>query len=652
MIKIKKFDFKYIRIASVAPKLKVADVDFNTDTIISLISELSKKDADIILFPELCISSYSAADLFFQTRLLESSEEAIEKIRMFSENINSLIVVGAPIRSNGRLFNCAVLINSGKILAVIPKTHIINSNEYYEERWFSSESDRKFDFINICGLDVPFGSDIILRVKGFTQCRIGVEICEDLWAVKPPSLDLALFGVNIILNLSASNELIGKSNYRRELVKTQSARTLSAYIYSSCGPNESTTDVVYSGHCMIAENGQLLSETKNYSFESHYIINDIDIELLYNMRLRNSSYGFDKSDNTYRSIDIKFNNNNLKEILREFPKNPFLPNQENRQEVCKEILEMQSTALAKRLAHINCKNVVIGVSGGLDSTLALVVILLAFEKLNYDKSGIHAILLPGYGSSKKTKDNAEKLCKLLEINYEVISIVEATNSHLDLISYDKSQKGIVYENAQARERTKILMNIANKHSGIVVGTGDLSEIALGWSTYNADHMSMYNVNSGIPKTLIKNMILEISSWSSYSIVSEILIDIANTIISPELLPPNDNGEIHNTEEIIGSYEVLDNILYYFIKYSFSPKKIFIIIKKIFKGIYDSDYILFCMRNFYIRFFNNQFKRSCMPDGVKIGSISLSPRGDWRMPSDTSKEIWIDELRQLEEENAK
>ncbi|TNE32652.1 NAD(+) synthase, partial [bacterium] len=631
------------RVFNASPEVRVADVEFNTQKIIELIKIAYKESADICLFPELAISSYSCNDLFFHSELLDAVEIGIQQICKESETVDALIVVGAPLRSSGRLFNCAVAINRGKVLGIIPKKYIISTNEYYEERWFSSDTDRRFDTVKINNEVYPFGSDIIFQSEERPDVRVGIEICEDLWAVKPPSLDLSLAGANVLLNLSASNELLSKSDYRRELVTTQSARTLSTYIYSSCGAGESTTDVIYSGHLINAENGKLLDETRNFDFDAHFIISDIDLEKIYNARLKNSSYGFEQPVYDYRILKFNINDKITSKIYREFSKNPFISeNEERADDLVSEILDFQTTALAKRLLHINCQSVVIGISGGLDSTLALIVAHRTFKKLNLNLSNIYGLILPGLGSTERTNSNALLLNELLEVTSKTIDISKAVKLHLDDIEHDISDMSIVYENAQARERTQILMDYANKVNGIVVGTGDLSEIALGWSTYNADHISMYNVNAGLPKTVIQFMILKMSDWEEYESLNSILKDIVETPISPELIPTEGNNA-QNTEQIIGPYEVHDVILYYFIKHSYKPQKIFFILQRIFGEKYSNLELVNWLEIFFKRFFSNQFKRNCIPDGIKIGSVSLSPRGDWRMASDTVGKIWLKEI---------
>lgn len=639
-------NYNYLRVFNACPEVRVADVTFNTAKIIELIEIAKAESADVCLFPELAVSSYSCNDLFFHSQLLDAVELGLAKICEASEKVDALIVVGAPLRSSGRLFNCAVAINGGKIIGIIPKKYIISTNEFYEERWFSSDVDRRFDTIKINNETYQFGSDIIFQSEERPDVRVGIEICEDLWAVKPPSLDLCLAGANVILNLSASNELLSKSDYRRELVTTQSARTLSTYIYSSCGSGESTTDVIYSGHLLNAENGKLLKETRNFDFDAHYIISDIDLEKIYNARLKNSSYGFEQPTFQYRILKFNIGDKIVNSLYRDFARNPFIVHDESKSdELVNEILEFQSTALAKRLLHINGKSVVLGISGGLDSTLALLVAHRAFKKLKLNPKDIHGLILPGLGSSERTNNNALKLNSILGVSGKTISITAAVKQHFQDLDHDESDRSIVYENSQARERTQILMDFANKVNGIVVGTGDLSEIALGWSTYNADHISMYNVNAGLPKTVIQFMISEMSDWGEFAELSSVLKDIVSTPISPELIPI-ENEEIQDTEKIIGPYEVHDVILYYFIKHSFKPQKIYFILQRIFEGEYTDIELVNWLEVFFKRFFSSQFKRSCIPDGIKIGSVSLSPRGDWRMPSDTVGKVWLDEIDKI------
>ncbi|ROL59726.1 NAD(+) synthase [Bacteroidetes/Chlorobi group bacterium ChocPot_Mid] len=637
--------YGYVRLAVISPEMRIADVDFNTKKILEAISNCEKESCQIILFPELNITGYSCGDLFFQSKLLHKVKESISEICSKLKNKDILVVLGAPLKTRGKLFNTAVVINNGQILGIVPKTYLCNSSEYYEERWFSSEYDRVNDYIQWNGQKIPFGADLIFEQTDEPNSKIGIEICEDLWAVKSPSLDLALAGAQVLLNLSASNEVLTKSEYRRELVRMQSARCLSTYAICSSGANESSTDTVYSGHSIIAENGMILNETVRFSFQTQIAIADIDIEKLENERIKNNSFGISKASKDFRIIPFSLKNIRTDKLHREINKNPFVPKDINsRREVCEEIFAIQTTGLIQRLKYIDTKKIVIGLSGGLDSTLALLVAYDAFKKLRYNLKNILAVNMPGPGTSKGTKSNAEDLAKLLKINFNSISIEKSLIQHLTDIGHSEKSSDVTFENAQARERTQILMDLANKNSGIVLGTGDLSEIALGWSTYNADHMSMYNVNSGVPKTLVKYIIQWVAEEKFSGKMSEVLNGISNTPISPELLPADSHGRItQKTEDIIGPYELHDFFLYNFVRMNYSPEKILFLANKVFSDSYRKNDIQKWLKVFYKRFFSNQFKRSCMPDGIKVGTVSLSPRADWRMPSDANYELWIKDI---------
>jgi NAD+ synthase (glutamine-hydrolysing) len=637
--------YGYVRLAVISPEMRIADVDFNTKKILEAISNCEKESCQIILFPELNITGYSCGDLFFQSKLLHKVKESISEICSKLKNKDILVVLGAPLKTRGKLFNTAVVINNGQILGIVPKTYLCNSSEYYEERWFSSEYDRVNDYIQWNGQKIPFGADLIFEQTDEPNSKIGIEICEDLWAVKSPSLDLALAGAQVLLNLSASNEVLTKSEYRRELVRMQSARCLSTYAICSSGANESSTDTVYSGHSIIAENGMILNETERFSFQTQIAIADIDIEKLENERIKNNSFGISKASKDFRIIPFSLKNIRTDKLHREINKNPFVPKDINsRREVCEEIFAIQTIGLIQRLKYIDTKKIVIGLSGGLDSTLALLVAYDAFKKLRYNLKNILAVNMPGPGTSKGTKSNAEDLAKLLKINFNSISIEKSLIQHLTDIGHSEKSSDVTFENAQARERTQILMDLANKNSGIVLGTGDLSEIALGWSTYNADHMSMYNVNSGVPKTLVKYIIQWVAEEKFSGKMSEVLNGISNTPISPELLPADSHGRItQKTEDIIGPYELHDFFLYNFVRMNYSPEKILFLANKVFSDSYRKNDIQKWLKVFYKRFFSNQFKRSCMPDGIKVGTVSLSPRADWRMPSDANYELWIKDI---------
>ena len=554
-----------------------------------------------------------------------------------------VIIVGSPIKCENKLYNCAVVINNGKILGIVPKTYIPNYNEFYEMRWFKSSNDLKIKEINLFNEFVPIGVDLIFTSKLDDELKFGVEICEDVWSLYPKSNDYASSGASIIFNLSASNETIGKYDFRKELIKMQSIKTISGYVYSSSGINESSTDLLFSGSSLIYENGKLLSENNRFDFNSNLIYSDVDIKRLVNDRRKNTSF-ISNTDKEYRNIYFTTSKNNL--ISRKYSKYPFVPsNEDKREERCKEIINIQSSALAKRLKHTNIKKCVIGVSGGLDSTLAFLVIKKAFEKLKIDNKNIIAVTMPGFGTTNRTYENALDLIKINNATLKEIDIKKACLVHYSDIDQDINNHDITYENAQARERTKILMDIANKENALVIGTGDLSELALGWCTYNGDHMSMYSVNSSIPKTLVKYLVKYIADTDKKN--KKVLYDILSTPISPELLPADEKGNIKQiTEDKIGPYILHDFYLYHFFRYGASPKKIYMLAVNTFENEYSKEEILKWLKVFIKRFFTQQFKRSCMPDGVKVGSISLSPRGDLRMPSDASYNIWIKELEEI------
>jgi len=640
--------YGFIRVASCSPEMKVADTAFNTQKIIEAIAEASKNYCSLIVFPELSITGYTCGDLFFQKKLQNAALASLTIIKEATELHQSTAIVGLPVVDRGKIYNCAAVVSNGDIKGIVPKTFLCNTKEYYEERWFSSEKDRYSDSVLIDDEDVHFAANTLFILENHPDCIFGIEICEDLWALLPPSLSLAGVGANIIFNLSASNEYLGKQQYREQLILSHSARTLSAYVYSSSGAGESSTDISFSGHCMIAENGNKLSETELFGFGTKICYADIDYERLNIERTLNNSFSSSTPDAYFHTSYITHISSNTPELKRRYEKTPFVPAQkEIRADTCKTIFNIQTQGLAKRLRHINSNSLTIGVSGGLDSTLALMVCVNTFELFGYDKKMLNAISMPGFGTSNRTKSNAEKLSSLLGVTFREISINKSIQQHFKDIGHDPKKKDIVYENAQARERTQILMDIANQTSGIVIGTGDLSELALGWCTYNADQMSMYGVNAGVPKTLVKY----IMSWLAEEVydgeTSEILKDIAGTPISPELLPPDEKGEIaQKTEDKIGPYILHDFFLYYAIRSHFTPGKVYFLAKQAFGNDFNSKEILKWLKVFYTRFFSQQFKRSCMPDGIKVGSISLSPRGDWRMPSDASAAIWLKELESL------
>lgn len=634
--------FGFIRCCAVTPDIKVGDCIYNSKNIADKIIEASANNAEIAILPELVITGYTCGDLFNQRVLLEDSLSALKYIIDETKKLNIISVIGLPYEHRGNLYNCAAVIYKGHTLALIPKTHLPNYNEFYEMRWFVPALDET-QYIDFLGDKIPFGTKVIIRSKNLPQLKLAVEICEDLWCVNPPSGYHSLAGATIIANPSAGNEITGKAEYRSSLVNSQSARTLSAYIYACAGYGESTTDVVFSGHNIICENGISLAESKR--FENTAIYADVDVLKLTSERQKNTS--FKSYDEGYTYIDIDFKENNA-DINRFIDPNPFVPNDlTKREKRCEEILNIQSYGLKKRIDHVDAKNVVIGISGGLDSTQALIVTARAFDLLKLDRRGIIAVTMPCFGTTDRTYNNAVELVKALGATLIEVNIKKAVRQHFADINHDEALKDLTYENSQARERTQILMDLASKYKGFVIGTGDLSELALGWATYNGDHMSMYGVNCSIPKTLIKYLIRYYADTSDTNLKA-ILEDILDTPVSPELLPPDEKGNIAQiTEDVVGPYELHDFFLYNMMRLGFEPEKIYYLANIAYKNKYDKDTIYKWLRNFYWRFFSQQFKRSCIPDGPKVGSVSLSPRGDWRMPSDASVNIWLKRLDEIE-----
>lgn len=642
-----------IKVTSAVPLVDVGNIDFNFSEIAKIIEQ--NKDANIIVFPELSITGYSCGDLFFQEKLIEDSLNALKELVIISQyNKNTIFVVGTPLRIKNELYNCAIPLYNGDILGIVPKTFLPNYNEFYEKRWFSSASDLNCSEISLQELGfkdikkVPIGNNIVFSTKLF---KFGIEICEDLWAPLSPSNFMCLNGAEIILNLSASNETIMKRKYREELVKQQSGKNICAYIYTSAGTTESTTDLIFSGNSIIAENGTIIKENSDF-LETNYILSaNIDLGKIRADRLKNKSFKDSKSiygklvNINDVMIDYIGKYNQGKEL--NIKKLPFVPSsKKERTERCKNIFDMQVAGLKKRLFTTGGK-AIIGVSGGLDSTLALLVAVSAMKSLGKDPKNVIGVTMPGFGTTNKTYNNSLLLMYNLGITKKEISIKNACNQHFKDIGLDISLKDITYENVQARERTQILMDVANKEKGLVIGTGDLSELALGWCTYNGDHMSMYAVNTSLPKTLIRWMVDTLKDIPEFENCKNVLTDILDTPISPELLPPDENGKIlQKTEDHIGPYALHDFFLYYMLRYAYEPEKIFNLAKIAFKNDFSEIEILKWMKIFYQRFFNQQFKRSCLPDGVKVGSVALSPRGDWRMPSDANAHIWIQSIEEL------
>jgi NAD+ synthase (glutamine-hydrolysing) len=625
--------YGFYRIAASVPKVQIANSSKNIEEIIDIFKQESENETSIVLFPELCITGYTVGDLFLNQNLLESQNNALVKLVKKSIGISTIAIVGIVVSFEHRLYNCAAVIQNGKILGIVPKSYLPNKNEFYEKRYFQSGLRLKLKTLKLLSQEIPFGVDLLFSDEN--DITFGIEVCEDLWSILPPSNQMAINGANMIFNLSASNELVGKSSYRQELVKTQSARLVCAYIYSSSGVGESSSDTIFSGDALICEYGSVLAKSQRFCLENQTIRADVDLEKLIWLRNHESYFG-DSIPSDVRVV--KFESTvRISKLNRYIDKHPFVPSDEKiKKEVCEEITNIQAHGLIKRLSHINCKKVVIGISGGLDSTLALLATYKAFEILNLDVKGIIAITMPGFGTTSRTKSNAIKLCEALGVTINEIPISDVSLKEFEAIGHDKNIHDVTYENVQARARTVILMNLANKEGAIVIGTGDLSEIALGWCTYNGDHMSMYSLNSGIPKTLISYLV---EYFTYMEDIKDVLIDILNTPISPELLPHDSDKISQETESIIGPYELHDFFLYHFIRYGAKPSKILFLASHAFDE-YSEEEIKKWFDIFVKRFFTQQFKRNAMPDGVKVGTISLSPRADWRMPSDASFQEWI------------
>jgi NAD+ synthase (glutamine-hydrolysing) len=640
----------YIKVAAVSPDLKVADCIYNTDKIIEEIDQLSAAHVKIMVFPELCISGYSCRDLFWQGRLLKEANDQLLRLVAYSAGIDALILVGLPFEVQGKLYNVAAVINQGKLLGLVPKHSLPTYNEFYEGRQFTAGSP-KVSEIDWQGEKIPFGMNQIFTCADLPHLSLAIELCEDLWVPNPPSISHALHGASIIANLSASNEVIGKADYRRNLVSGQSARLICGYIYASAGIGESSTDLVFGGHDLIAENGSILAQTERFS--NAHVISEIDIDRLSYERRRMSTYPDEAADAVLfaasgNSACYKRTLFHLKEeetqLTRSYPKHPFVPSDPAiRNSRCHEILNIQAHGLAKRLKHIGCKSVVLGISGGLDSTLALLVAARAYDLLGLDRKDITAVTMPCFGTTDRTLQNAILLTKKIDASLIEAPIHDAVTLHFETIGQDPNKHDITYENSQARERTQVLMDLSNKLNGIVIGTGDLSELALGWATYNGDHMSMYGVNASVPKTLVRYLVQYYADTCGQEELKAVLEDILDTPVSPELLPPENGTISQKTEDLVGPYELHDFYLYYMLRAGFEPKKILRLANLTFKGIYSEEIQLKWLKTFYRRFFSQQFKRSALPDGPKVGSVALSPRGDLRMPSDACARIWSEEL---------
>ena len=641
-------NYGFVKVAAAVPHVQVADCFYNIQQMEGLMRQASDKGVQIIAFPEMSVTAYTCLDLFAQQTLLKNAEQALLKLVSDTADLYILTIAGAPLVTENRLINAAIAFQAGKILGVVPKTYIPNYKEFQEQRWFTSATELRDKTVSIGDRTYPLGSHLLFTAG---QVKVGIEICEDLWVPVPPSSLLAMEGANILVNISASNELIGKHHYLRSLICQQSARCMAGYVYASAGFGESSTDLVFAGNGIIAENGTLLEESPRFTMQEQLVISEIDIENLQNDRQVNTSFMHGTStllaDETITIPFVLSENSGQPVLTRSVDPHPFTPSGDALKERCEEIFQIQVAGLAKRIVHTHSRTAVVGISGGLDSTLALLVTVMTFDALNIPRNQILGITMPGFGTTDRTYTNACDLIRSLGVTLKEISIKDACLQHFKDISHNPSVHDVTYENSQARERTQILMDVANQENGLVIGTGDLSELALGWATYNGDHMSMYGVNGSIPKTLVRYLV----EWVAHNRVDEAsratLLDIVDTPISPELIPADENGNIkQKTEDLVGPYELHDFFLYHFLRFGSSPAKIYFLAQQAFGGSYDKETIRKWLHTFFRRFFQQQFKRSCLPDGPKVGSVSLSPRGDWRMPSDAMATLWLKEIEGL------
>lgn len=633
----------FVKVACATPKIKVGDCSYNAGEICKKIDEVWENKAQLLVFPELCITGYTASDLFWQKSLQDKAMKALtDIIAPHTEEKEIVVIVGLPMSYENKLYNVAAVVYNGEIMGFVPKSYIPNYSEFYEARHFTSGKD-------VDGVkelkeeeeEISFGTKLLFRCENFDNFIFAVEICEDLWVANPPSINHSLAGATVVANLSASDEVTGKSEYRKNLIMGQSARTVSAYLYADAGEGESSTDLVFSGHNIIAENGNILAESKRFKNETIYA--DIDLDRLTLERQKMTTYISEDIKDEYEVIDIPLKVCEFK-FERKIDNAPFVPSDvTKREERCEEILSIQTMGLKKRLEHTNCKCAVVGISGGLDSTLALLVTVRAFDSLGLDRKGIIAVTMPGFGTTDRTYNNAVDMIKQLGCDFKEVNISKAVKLHFEQIGHDIEKHDVTYENAQARQRTYLLMDFANEYNGMVIGTGDMSELALGWATYNGDHMSMYGVNAGVPKTLVRHLVKYYADTCDDKKLSDILNDVLDTPVSPELLPPKDGKIAQKTEDLVGPYELHDFFLYYVLRFGYPPKKILFLAEQAFKGQYDKDTILKWLKTFYRRFFAQQFKRSCLPDGPKVGSVAVSPRGDLRMPSDATAREWLEEI---------
>ena len=640
-------NYGFVKVAAAVPLVQVADCFYNIEKIEGLMRQASEKGVQIIAFPELSVTGYTCLDLFAQQTLLDGAEEALLQLVSNTADLDILTIVGVPLRTENRLINAAVVFQKGAIRGVVPKTYLPNYKEFQEQRWFTSATELRESTISIGKEEYPMGSHLLFRSGRLTA---GIEICEDLWVPVPPSSLLTMEGANIIFNLSASNELIGKHAYLRSLICQQSARCMAGYVYASSGFGESSTDLVFAGNGIIAENGNLLAESPRFTMEEQLVISEIDIDTLQNDRQVNTSFMYGTSGlpkEKAQVVDFQVRIPDGFSLTRPVDPHPFTPSGEALKERCEEIFHIQVAGLAKRLVHAHAQTAVVGISGGLDSTLALLVTVMTFDALKMPRGQIIGITMPGFGTTDRTYTNACDLIRSLGVTLKEIPIKEACLQHFRDIDHDPSVHDVTYENSQARERTQLLMDVANQKNGLVIGTGDLSELALGWATYNGDHMSMYGVNGSIPKTLVKYLVEWVANHKVDDASRLTLLDIVDTPISPELIPADENGNIkQKTEDLVGPYELHDFFLYHFLRFGSHPSKIYFLAQKAFAGIYDNATVKKWLYTFFRRFFQQQFKRSCLPDGPKVGSVSLSPRGDWRMPSDAVSRLWLEEIERI------
>ncbi|MGN0401877.1 MAG: NAD(+) synthase [Acetatifactor sp.] len=635
----------FIKVAAVTPKIKVADPIYNREAICREMDRAAEHGAKIIVFPELCLTGYTCGDLFLQQLLLQESGRQLLKLADATKGKDALVMVGLPVERDGKLYNVAAVLQNGVILGMVPKANIPSYAEFYEGRHFSQGNEEPVE-INFMGRTVPMGTNLLFVCDNIPELAVACEICEDLWVANPPGTNHALMGATVMANLSASNETIGKDEYRELLVKSGSARLICGYIYASSGEGESTQDLVFGGHVLIAENGTILAQAKR--FQNQILYADLDVQKLTSDRRKMGTFGKEPKS-VYKKVHFSFELTET-ELERQFSRMPFVPAEEGKKrQRCEEILSIQSYGLKKRYEHIGISTAVLGISGGLDSTLALLVTVRAFDMLGLDRKGIYAITMPCFGTTDRTYDNACRLAEVLGVTLQTVDIRESVQAHFRDIGQNENIHDVTYENSQARERTQVLMDLANRVNGLVIGTGDMSELALGWATYNGDHMSMYGVNAGVPKTLVRHLVKYYADTCDDCELREVLEDVLDTPVSPELLPPKEGKIAQKTEELVGPYELHDFFLYYVLRCGYAPAKLYRVARHAFKGSYSDEELLKWMKNFYRRFFQNQFKRSCMPDGPKVGSVALSPRGDWRMPSDACARLWLEEAEKCGEQ---